>query len=365
MHSRFVTMMLFPLALASVARAESNAQPYFAGMSPDAEMVLIADVESLLASPLIQQIQAMVQSMSPSENPNALPMGLTEFTGATNQDLGKIVVSTRDVMLLQEIDDPSTVSKEQIEQTGVMLAFQINKGIGADSFQQWVESVTPPEELAKTSKSEVGKGLLYNSEGQTGMAMGFLPSDAQTMIFVGSEPSVKTALTTGSGKLPAKVATAETLSATLPNLAVLAAPSAAWKQQLVSSADEKFTSAEDAEFIKQAEQFLFGFNITDGLTILSGIKFANDAIANKAYTAMDESITEFKATPIEPGPMSLLAPLINKMQVTEDGDAVTFSTGMNAGESQQMLMMLPMLVMSQMSQGMGPGGPGMGAPAGE
>ncbi len=358
-------MMLFPLALASVARAESNAQPYFAGMSPDAEMVLIADVESLLASPLIQQIQAMVQSMSPSENPNALPMGLTEFTGATNQDLGKIVVSTRDVMLLQEIDDPSTVSKEQIEQTGVMLAFQINKGIGADSFQQWVESVTPPEELAKTSKSEVGKGLLYNSEGQTGMAMGFLPSDAQTMIFVGSEPSVKTALTTGSGKLPAKVATAETLSATLPNLAVLAAPSAAWKQQLVSSADEKFTSAEDAEFIKQAEQFLFGFNITDGLTILSGIKFANDAIANKAYTAMDESITEFKATPIEPGPMSLLAPLINKMQVTEDGDAVTFSTGMNAGESQQMLMMLPMLVMSQMSQGMGPGGPGMGAPAGE
>ncbi|WP_309387112.1 hypothetical protein [Cerasicoccus frondis] len=356
MRSRLVSLMLFPLVLAGAVRAESEA--YFAGISPDAEMVLIADLESLLASPLVQQVQMMVQQFSPSENPKALAMGLTEYTGATTDDLGKVVLSASNVQLLQSIEDPSMVSKKQIEETGVMLTFQLNKSIPADKFQEWVNNVTPPAELAKTKKTQVGKGDLYETEGDTGMAMGFLPSDTQTLIYVGGEAGVKSALKTGEGELPKDLVTAESLAASLPNLAVLASPSKEWKEQLVASAEANMEGEDDTIFIKEAQQFLFGLNISDGLDILSAIKFANEEIANEAYTALSESITEFKATPLEPGPMMLAAPLLNAMNVTESGDSVTFSTGLNAQQAQGILAMLPMLIMSQMQQGMGPMGPG-------
>ncbi|WP_269539173.1 hypothetical protein [Cerasicoccus fimbriatus] len=360
MRKRLLSMFLFPLALAGVARAESES--YYAGINPDAEMVLVANLESLLASPLVQQIQAMVQQFDPESDPNSLPMELTTYTGATSQDVGKIVLSASDVLLLQEINDPSQVTKEQMEKTGVMITVQINKAIDAAKFNEWVEMQTPPAEKDKTTKSDVGKGVMYSSTDDSGLAMGFLPGESETLIMIGSDTGVTSGLKTGKGELPAKLATAASLSSSLPNIAIMASPSADWKEQLVASAKENMDGEDDTVFVEEAEQFLFGINITDSLNILSGIKFANQETANEAFNALSEAVADFQSEPMEPGPMtSLFVPLVNRMSVTEDGEAVTFSTGMNAGESQQMLMMLPMLILSQMQnmQGPAPAGGGM------
>ncbi|MFB9899142.1 hypothetical protein [Cerasicoccus arenae] len=351
MRNRFFSSIFAVTMLFSAARADV-AESYYAGVNPDAEMVFIADLESLLASPLVMAVQQMMQQFSPSENPKALAMGLTEFTGATTDDLGRFVVSTSDVALLQQMNGAEEMSKEQINQSGMIMAFQLNKGISKEQFQAWVESITAPDEMAKTEKKAVGNGVVYQSPDANGMTVGFLPSTGQTMIFVGGDVAVTKALTDEKGTLPKSIAVAQSLVPSMPNIALLASPSEAWKADLIKQAEENMEDEGEAAYIKDAEQFTFGLNISDGIKILSGMKFQSADTAKSAYTNLNETVTELKAMPMEQGPMMMLMPFITRLQVAENGDTISLDTEMSAVESQQMLMMLPMLMMQQMQGGM-------------
>lgn len=360
MHSRFLSFIFSITLLGAVAQA-GNTEPYYAGVSPKAEAVFVVDMNSLMASPLVKAIEQMMsQGQPPKENPDELAMGLTEHTGATKKDLGKFVLSTSDVMALQSLNGQSEPDPKLLEKAGMMMAFQFKTKISKDQFDAWLKSQTPEEELKTTKKSNVGDGVLYTDEGpNAGMAMGMLPVGDQSIIFVGGNDSVKQAMEAGKGTLPQNIAVAQTLVTSIPNIFIMASPSDKWREQLVAQAQGEDGNA---AYIEDAQQFAFGLNVSDGIKLLSGVKFKNADTAKNAYTELNDAVTELQSQPMEPGnPLMMFGTVIKNLNVTEQGDEIRVATELGAMESQQMLMMLPMMLMQmQMQQG----GGGMGGPQG-
>lgn len=357
MYSRILSLLFSFMLLGAVAKA-ANTEPYYAGISPEAEAVFVIDMHSLMASPLVQTIEQMMGQGQPKKDPKALAMGLTEHTGATKDDLGKFVLSTSDVMSLQEMSGQGEPNADELKAANLVMTFQFKKEITKDQFDAWIKSQTPPEEQETTKKTDMGDGVLYTDESEGGaLAMGMMPAGGETIIVVGAEDTVKSAMKAGKGSLPKNIAVAQTLLESTPNILVLASPSEQWKEQLAQQAAEG--EGNNATYVEDAEQFAFGLNISDGLKLLSGVKFKNAATAKTAYTELNEAVTEMQGAPMEPGnPMAMFGAVVQNMKVTEKGDAISLTTEMGAMESQQMLYMLPMMFMG-MQQGGGMGGPGM------
>jgi len=347
------------LALGAFAQA-NNTEPCYAGVSSDAEMLIIVDMQSLSQSTLAQMIETMMQQGQPPADPNALAMGFTEFTGATRADLSKAALSTSDVIALRDMEGEPDA--EAIDMAKMMFAIQFNKAISKSQFDDWVQSQLEANETENTEKEDVGDGVLYtNQVDNPELGLGFLPAGEQSVVFIGSKKGVTEAIKAGKGTLPKSMATAQSLLPSIPNIMMLAAPSERWKAEFVK---DNAGQGGDMSYIEEADEIAAGLNFSDGIKLLSGVKFDNEKKANEAYTSLNESISALKAqmsNPSQPNPMLMMfGSVIQNLQISENGDQVNVSTEMGAAESQQLLMMLPMMLMQmQMQQGGGGMQPGM------
>lgn len=346
LFSVFVSLML----LGGVARADEAS---YAGVSEDAELVFVADLQSLSASPLIMMIEQMMQMQSGEapEDPKALAMGITEHTGLTRDHLGKFVFSAVNINQISEFEEQPSAA--QINDSGLLMSFQFTQAISPEQFDAWVQSqVAKDETITETVKSNVGDAILYTDKSEeSGAAIGLLPTEGGSVVFIGAEKSVTAALNAKSGALPKNIATAQSLIPSMPNLVILASPTAAMKEQLLADA----TDPANAAYIQDTDQLAFGLNVSDGLKLLTGVKFGSAETASKAYADLSSFIAEMKAQPAD-GPMMMLASVIQNLKATDNGQAVGLSTELSPMECQQLLMMLPMMFMQMQMQQQQQGG---------